>query len=1412
MAGTGILMQNVLGKQLIPENDAPKKISAIQFGLLSAHDIQQLSQIRVVNRELYTLPERTPFPYGVLDTRLGTSSKSDSCSTCGLKVANCVGHFGYVKLELPVFHIGYFKNILNICQSICKNCSRVLLPDSVAEGYLRRLRVPGIEILSKKKIAETVLVACKKVRACPHCGFYNNMVKKVGPFRLLHERYSRSRATDLHVKDFHANFEEAMKHNKDVKQFLQRAQDDLNPYRVLWLFENISATDCELLDMSNEHSRPEHLIVRYVLVPPVCLRPSVQMGTGQGSNEDDLTMKLTEIIHINNTLRTAMEKGASLAILMENWDFLQLQCALYINSEIAGLPLSMQLASKPGRSFVQRLKGKQGRFRGNLSGKRVDFSGRTVISPDPNLEIHQVGVPRAMAMVLTFPQRVNRYNMALMRQLVETGPSSHPGANFVEKGDKRFFLKYGDRSRIAKDLKIGDIVERHLMDGDKVLFNRQPSLHKLSIMCHEAKVMPWRTLRFNECACGPYNADFDGDEMNLHLPQTEEARAEASILLGLTNNLMTPRNGEIIIAATQDFLTAGWLLTKKNSFFDRSMVSKLCAYMQDAKNPVVLPRPAIMKPVELWTGKQIFTLLLSPERKPEHRISLREEAKNYSGKGLAMCEKDGYVVIRNSELLCGSLDKKLLGSGNRNSVFSVLMREISPRYATQCMGRLAKFTARFLLHKGFSIGIDDVTPGETLLAQKAELLERGERECEEFIQSFQKGALECQPGCSPEQTLEASVTATLNQIRGEAGKVCVKELHWRNAALNMALAGSKGSPLNISQMVACVGQQAVGGQRIPNGFVERSLPHFFKSDRSPAAKGFVANSFFSGLTPTEFFFHTMGGREGLVDTAVKTAETGYMQRRLMKTLEDLSVSYDGSVRNCERGVVQFNYGDDGQDPSSMEGTLDPSNSKSLSCSAVDFNRTLMYAKAVHPSTIPTILTAAQLRQAVDEIVKSNPHARTAGSYFVSMVMKYMNGLIQVRENQEIETQGLIEQGADKQKAEASLAMSPDNLTLAQIKELLDTCFLKFSRASIEPGTAVGALAGQSIGEPGTQMTLKTFHFAGVASMNVTLGVPRIKEIINAAKIISTPIITAYLDVEDTESVARIVKGRIEKTKLGEVSKYLRELFENDQSHITIKLDLDAIDKLQLDISVEGVKKAILRSKIKIKPENIFTNGVDKIMVRPHDRSREKMIYEVHALKTALPEVIVAGIPTVERAVIHHQTKNQSKLELLVEGTGLLNVMGTLGVNGRKTSSTHIIEVEKTLGIEAARVMIIEQIEYTMGMYGIEIDRRHVMLLADVMTYKGAILGITRFGLSKMKESVLMLASFEKTTDHLFDAAAHARKDHVVGISECIIMGIPIPIGTGCFKLVQRLRKVKLKPSLPLLLDSTERAFNPITRK
>ncbi|KAL6268377.1 hypothetical protein P5V15_001510 [Pogonomyrmex californicus] len=1378
-------------KEQFRETNVASKVSHISFGVDSMHDMHMQASVEVISKNLYNEDAKhTPAVHGALDRRMGVSSMGNECETCNKKLNECVGHFGYLDLQLPVFHIGYFRSIIQILQTICKRCAHVLLTLDERRFYSRKLQNPNLEYLACKALRKQIWEKAKKKTECPNCKANNGPVKKGGFLKIVHEQYKNLKETDPFIQEKLAELSPAIERDKEYKNIVEQNyrcvfDQYLYPNVVQELFNRIPTGDMYLLLMNPECSTPVDLILTRMPVPPICIRPSVLSDLKAGTNEDYLTTKLSELALINDVIRR--QKGVTIQTYMEHWDFLQLHCGLYINSEMSGIPLHMQ-PKKFGRGIVQRLKGKQGRFRGNLSGKRVDFTSRTVISPDPNLRIDQVGVPMYVAMTLTYPERVTPSNIELMRKLVRNGPDIHPGANFIQykNSQDRRYLRYGDRKKVAQELQYGDIVERHLKDDDLVLFNRQPSLHKLSIMTHRTKVLEHRTFRFNECVCTPYNSDFDGDEMNLHVPQTEEARAEALVLLANKSNLVTPRNGDLLIAATQDFITGAYLLTQKDTFLQIEQAKlALCLLAgPDASIIVTLPLPAILKPTRLWTGKQIFSLIMRPNADCPVKANLKAKGKAYTT-GEELCINDSYVIIRNSELLAGTMDKSVLGSGSKQNIFYVLLRDWGEDAAATAMWRLTRLTNHYNFDRGISLGIGDLIPSQGLLRAKEKVLNTHYSTCNEYIQLMEKGRLVCQPGCSEEETLETKILNELSVIRDNVGKACLKELHPSNTPLIMALCGSKGSFINISQMIACVGQQAINGRRVPNGFENRALPHVPARLRTPDAKGFVENSFYSGLVSKEFYFHAMGGREGLTDTAVKTAETGYMQRRLIKSLEDLCIHYDMTVRNAMCNIIQIPYGGDGLDPTYMEGKDCP----------VDYKRVYDHVRAKMPYRTEEPLDAASVINAMNEMLSSEEYDCLSNEFKQELTTFLKSVAWKIaRYRQNI-------------KSNSSVVSELERLTVSQLVEFIHTCKEKYMGAKIEPGTAVGALAAQSIGEPGTQMTLKTFHFAGVAAMNITQGVPRIKEIINASPKISTPIITAAL-VNDTDSeFAERVKARIEKTTLGDVAEYIEEIYMRDDHFLAIKLDIDRIKLLKLEIDVNSVSYTLCTSKLKLTSKNLEIVGDSIIIIRPN-RQKDNSNFPFRQLTEALPNIIVKGLSSINRVIVHNENLGgKTKFTLFVEGDNFREVMATPGILGEKTKSNNTIEVFKTLGIEAARTTIMSEIKSVMENHGINIDRRHLMLLADLMTSRGEVLGITRQGLAKMKESVLNLASFEKTADHLFDAAYYGQKDIICGVSESIIMGIPVPLGTGIFKLLHKADKDE--PSKRELLFDNPQYHKPL---
>ena len=1391
------VMDEVLSTPFVAQQPTlPLRIAKIYYNVLGEQETRRLSAL-----PCHSMRRGHNNTFGINDPRLGVCHRGKLCATCGLPQAECVGHPGHVELAAPVFHLGFFTTVLRITRTICKSCSHVLLTEEEKVYYRRKLNaLKSLDPLSRIAMAKGIQEDAYKTRSCPNCGGINGTVRRVRPLRIVHEKYSvvlreREAANNEDTLDlFISTLQAAADRNPEVEHGKRYAQDVLDPFRVRELFRAIPTEDVCLLGL-DAGVTPEDLMMSTLMIPPVCTRPSGPAQIGSGEREDELSIHYSEILRANEELKNTQHDPAA---YQEAWDLLQTNTARLLDGALPGFPLRLKQQEMKG--FAQRMKGKHGRFRGNLSGKRVDFSGRSVISPDPNLAIDEIAIPLRVARILTYPQRVYPHNLEQMRQMVRNGPDRHPGAvtvTFTREGTCKGLLFQRERDANAEKLSVGDVVERHLINGDLVLFNRQPSLHRISMMCHRARVLPYRTLRFNECCCSPYNADFDGDEMNIHLVQSEEARAEALTLMLTSQNIITAKNGEPIIACTQDFLTAAYLLTSRDMFFDRSAFTQ-CVSHWLGRDRFEVPYPALLKPSELWTGKQLFDVLIKPLHSMTSTLDLEATAKFYTGKGRHDCRDEGFVSFDNGRMVSGRLDKKLLGGGAKDGLFARLYATTGGPYAAKCMSRIAQFTSRYLMNYGFSLGLGDVAATEDLKKSTKKVLAAAFQECADFIAMADSGKLEPLPGMTVAKTLEAKLNGILSQVRDACGTAAINDLTPMNAPLVMTQSGSKGSALNIAQMVAVVGQQTVGGKRVQNAFIDRSLPHYQRFAEHPEARGFVSHSFYQSLKPTEFFFHTMAGREGLVDTAVKTAETGYIYRRLMKAMEDLSIKYDGTVRNSKGDIIQLHFGEDGLDPQLMEGGSGmPVNLLSTWLSIIS---KVVKGESKKPSLLPSEVLA---------------HVRTATEgWHRSISHKFKQDVIAFWEKKAKDQMGVRDRLAlsnessctvDPAKVTAHSVYLDDPYLLEQwatetlplTREVVDTfmreCERKYKHKICEPGTPCGAIAAQSVGEPSTQMTLRTFHFAGVASMSITQGVPRLVEIINANKVISTPIIRTPLKCNDNILAAVHVKAKMEKVLLKEIATEMVEVVSPFSTYLRIKLNRRLISDLQLSINAATVRDSILAvarrpmSPLrKLTDKHVSYLSPDSLDVRPFEIEGVGPMFCLKFLLSFLPEVAVGGVGSVNRAIISKKKATDGTgrelCEIIAEGADMLAVMNLEEVEGHKVSCNHVASVEKALGIEAARATIIAEIQGIMKAYSLSIDIRHVTLLADVMTHRGVVLGITRYGIQKMNSGVLTMASFERTTEHLYNAAVYQRSDQKLSVSESIIVGSPVPLGSNSFEL------------------------------
>lgn len=684
-------------------------------------------------------------------------------------------------------------------------------------------------------------------------------------------------------------------------------EDDkaITPLQVRERFEKIS--DDDLLGLGIKGGRPEWLILTLFPVPPVISRPSITLETGERS-EDDLTHKLVDIIRINQRLRENVGIGAPDFIIEDLWELLQYHTATFFDNELAGIPAARHRSGRPLKTLADRLKSKEGRFRQNLAGKRVNFSARTVISPDTHISIDEVGVPLQVASELTIPVAVREHNIEVLRELLKIAPR-WPSANYIVRPDgKKKRITEENREEIIKEIAPGYTIERHLRDGDVILFNRQPSLHRMSIMAHRVRVQPARTFTLNIPVCAPYNADFDGDEMNIHVLQTEEARAEAQLLMAVAKHIRSPRFGGPIIGCEQDHVSGCYLLTKSSTEIPYSKAFQLLSEIGIEPS---LPKKKMI------SGKEIFSSILPDGLNTEFRAKVCGCEKNFKG----ACPNDGHVSIKNGKLESGVIDKNAIGRES-GKLIDRIEREFGSEEAHKFIDRVSLLGIKWLEKTGFTIGLDDGEISNSVREKINAAISKSYSDVGNLIKVYREGKIDMLPGQDARKSMEIHVRSTLSNAADAVGKI-VKDNLKETCIVIMGKTGARGSMNHIAQLTGVVGQEHALGERIHRGYKGRTLSHFMVGDLGPAAHGFVANSFKTGLTPFEFFFDVLSGREGLMDKSLRTRHSGYLERRLIGALQDLKIEYDGTVRDNRKVIIQFTPGEDGIDPSKSDwGKLD----------------------------------------------------------------------------------------------------------------------------------------------------------------------------------------------------------------------------------------------------------------------------------------------------------------------------------------------------------------------------------------------------------------------------------------------------------------------------------------------------------
>ncbi|XP_052730241.1 DNA-directed RNA polymerase I subunit 1 isoform X3 [Vigna angularis] len=1144
---------------------ATNSVKAVAFSFLTSDDLQRSSLVKITNPILLNALLH-PVPGGLYDPAMGPLDDKSLCKSCGQASKLCPGHFGHIELVSPVYNPLMFNILSSIIQRTCFSCyhfqasrkevdMRTTQLELIMKGDIIRAKsLDSINLdefthsgdgdeshhcsaeqqgenWTSLQFSEAMSILKKflkrQYKKCQNCGVVNPKISKptFGWFHMNVLSADAARANTIRVVESEINNDDmslgggettdeedissvgAVKRDKRKKGNLSHklaAQNKLSgsllPSQVKGILELLWENEARLCSYISDiqdqgfgkkagHSM---FFLENIFVPPIKFRPPAKAG--DDVMEHPQTVLLTKVLQGNISLGEAHINKLDPSKVLSRWMDLQQSINLLFDSKTA----SGQRDVAAG--ICQLLEKKEGIFRQKMMGKRVNFACRSVISPDPYLAVNEIGIPPYFAIRLSYPERVTPWNAMKLRNAILNGPDSHPGATHYS--DKQATVKLQrspkllamisrklpssrgvilDQGKISDQEFEGKVVYRHLKDGDVVLVNRQPTLHKPSIMAHIVRVLKGeKTVRMHYANCSTYNADFDGDEINVHFPQDEISRAEAYNIVNANNQYVKPTSGDPIRALIQDHIVSASLLTKKDTFITYEEFNQLLyssgvsmagvgsfsgkhgqkVFMTNSECEMFLFPPAIWKPEPLWTGKQVISALLyyitrgSPPFTVEKNAKIPSnffktqvrEGERYTrdkSRDKDLPDEDKLLIYKNN-LVRGVVDKAQFGD---YGIIHTVQEFYGSNVAGNLLSALSRLFTSFLQMHGFTCGVDDLMIIEEKDVERMNQLSS----CEEIGDIVHREFIGVMNG--------DNIDTTTMQLNIE-------------------------KKVNFQQISSHLGQQELEGKRVPRMVSGKTLPCFAPWDCSPRAGGFIIDRFLTGLHPQEYYFHCMAGREGLVDTAVKTSRSGYLQRCLMKNLECLKVCYDHTVRDADGSIIQFHYGEDG----------------------VDVHQTSFINKFEALSTNKELVYSNCCRQ----LDRSSP---------------YINKL----------------PDALKGKAENFFrdSLKQRNLGLKR-RDLLKLMEHKYVSCLAQPGESVGVLASQSVGEPATQMTLNTFHLAGRGEMNVTLGIPRLQEIVMAAsRDIKTPFMTCPLRPNKSMEDAICLADKLKKITVADIIKSMK---------------------------------------------------------------------------------------------------------------------------------------------------------------------------------------------------------------------------------------------------------------------------------
>jgi DNA-directed RNA polymerase II subunit RPB1 len=1369
-----------------------ERVTKVQFSLMSPQEIRERSVVEITRSQLYD-GGNTPCAGGLFDTKMGGGD--GVCTTDQHDKHVSPGYFGHIELAMPVFYVQFIDWVKRTIQMVCFRCAHMLLDKKNSSINIALDAVHKSDSGAYRFQATQKLIKAHRCKVCPVCE-----AQQPSKFNYIKE--------DLQI---YAEWSTARKKSVTGEPSPRVL---ITPEYALMLFKRISDTDCYLMGFDPTYSRPEWMICTVLPVCPPCVRPSVKQD-GNQRQEDDLTHKLVDITKCNETLKEKLRpSGEKNMKMIDNWRYiLQYHIATYVDNE-CGLNPAQQRTGRAMKALRQRLKTKEGRIRGNLMGKRTDFSARSVITPDPVLQLDQLGVPVQICQDLTIPERVNHSNLHKLRKAICVGVAGIDGAKIIEKASgKKIALKYfhraEDRLSKALELRYGDIVHRHLKDNDRVLFNRQPSLHRMSMMCHRVKrINAGKTFRLNVDVTTPYNADFDGDEMNMHVPQSIESANELEQLAPVYRQLIGPGDSRPCVTPVQDTMVGAFLMTNHSQ-----------------------------GDVPCFTPREYCNVLLSTSKTP-----FLHDGNITGQQALASLLPDVIPASFHKRVLT----KSAFGSKS-DGLIHIAFNDDCPRVAQKMLDDMRGMITAYMHKHGFSVGMVDLKLTENAQEQikgyKAFCLKGYE---DVMVRMHQPHLTELFGEAELENAIRGlSVNCNDAISRSIQESTNLVETHCRFN--DLVDSGSKGNKINIRQMMGCLGQQEIDGKRIANGLLHRTLPHFSKYDMGIEARGYVQKSFLEGLTPQDFFFHAMGGREGLIDTAVKTASTGYIQRRLIKSMEDLRCEYDETIRNTDRQIVQFLFAEDGMDNCTLELQSIPFADALAECNVQLLKQQYSILRATDPTlfskyiygkteedgtSIPSLPIVDYYLNVVCSSIYKEDNARvTFPVHVIRILDTVLKNDINKQKQKKYSPKHLLQQLDSVFKSELHFNGKPNGIFkvlvygtvlqdkyINQFSQCSFSIFIskivdRFQKAKLHAGEMVGVISAQSIGEPATQMTLNTFHYAGVGSKSkITRGVPRLTELMIATRNPKTPAASIVLNAKTKED-AEFAKNAMEITTLTAVVSSASIFRSNsNESGWYMQLELSRMKLFEHSIELIDVVEQLIHlrgqeMKVEYCPENMVTdsnNCIIKISMLP-DKKQQKLnrhsdddFYIFKTLETELLGTVLQGVCGLSQLSGPEEIHVKSSLETghefrwslhgrIRNKSNISNVFASLLthplIDSKRTITNHVIEVLEVLGIEAARQLIIDEIHSVITDSGSSISIRHIMLLADYMTCPGThILSVDRNGMKRTNAGPLAKCSFEETDKQLYNAAVFSESDNMSGVSSNIMLGQAAPCGTGLMKL------------------------------